>query len=105
MKGQSLGGKKGLLARRLVMSDSIRDRDDFQEKALVLTNWDSEKSDDQYLINSWLCGNGSSDVGRVNSGSPQRDLRLAAQTFIQGSRNQGVPLSTRPSDGFCTSPV
>lgn len=100
-----MGGKKGLLARRLVMSDSIRDKDDFQEKTLVLTHWDSEKCDDQYLINSWLCGNGSSDVGRVNSGSPQRDLRLAAQTFIQGSQNQGVPLSTRPSDGFCTSPV
>jgi hypothetical protein len=105
MKGQSISGKRGLLARRLAMSGAVREKDAFQEKAVVLTNWNFEESDDQYFINSWLCGNDPSDVGPVNSGSPQRDLRLAAQTFVQSSRNQPVPLSTRPSDGFCPSPV
>lgn len=103
MKGQAISGKRGL-ARRLVMSGAIRDKDDFQEKA-VMTNWDLKESDDQYLINSWLCGNDSIDVGPVNTGGPQRDLRLGAQTVIQSSQNQRVPLPTRPSDGFCASPV
>lgn len=106
MKGQSISGETGLLARRLVMSDAIRDEDDFQQKAVVLTNWDLEESDDQYLINSWLCGNGSRDAGPVNSGNLQRDLRLGAQSFVvESSRSQRVTRSTRPTDGFCLSPV
>jgi hypothetical protein len=95
MKTRSINGKR-CLARRLVMSSAIGDKEDLKEKA-ALTNWGLKEVNDQYLINSWLC------VNDLNSG--ERDLQLATQTFIQTSRNQRVLQSTRPSDGLCQSPV